>query len=358
MEKTTEKKKRGRKPKIKTDISNEITNITDSNVLNNINEQNELENTIKIPKKRGRKPKGGKFVICQQDNETITPAKMNIILHLKCCVNEINKYNFSDLLETFKFSDSKLNELNYTSYDDNIPSTNCTSDNKKINDENDDDDDNINNDNTNNDNTNNDNNNSENSKNNAKDEMKSIWHKLDNLSNFLHTNSICDKKSACFYCTYEFDNNPIYIPKYELNNLYYVYGCFCSPECACGYLMNEEGIDTTARFERYNLLNYLYCKIYSYTKNIKPAPLPYYMLDKYYGNLSIQEYRKLLKNERLLLVMDKPLIRILPELHEDTDDYILNYKGIKAASSNKYTLNQRTCQKSKNDILNKQFNLL
>jgi len=122
--------------------------------------------------------------------------------------------------------------------------------------------------------------------------------------------------------------------------------------------MNEENIDTTTRFERYNLLNYLYCKIYDYTKNIKPAPQPFYMLNKYYGNLSIQEYRKLLKNERLLLIMDKPLIRILPELHEDTDDYLLNSQGIKAASSNKYILNQKNLQKSKNDILNQHFNLL
>ena len=34
-----------------------------------------------------------------------------------------------------------------------------------------------------------------------------------------------------------------------------------------------------------------------------------------YGNLTIQEYRKLLKSERLLLIVDKPLTRILPELH-------------------------------------------
>ena len=59
--------------------------------------------------------------------------------------------------------------------------------------------------------------------------------------------------------------------------------------------MNEKNIDSSTRFERYHLLNFLYCKIYNYSKNIKPAPSPYYTLDKYYGNLSIQEYRKLLK---------------------------------------------------------------
>ena len=184
--------------------------------------------------------------------------------------------------------------------------------------------------------------------------MKSIWHKLEKLSNNLHINNICDKKSACFHCTCNFDNSPIYIPKYELNQLYYVYGCFCSPECACAYLMNDKNIDSAARFERYQLLNFIYCKIYDYKKNIKPAPCPYYMLDKFYGNLSIQEYRKLLKNERLLLIVEKPLIRILPELHEDSEDYLLNYQGI-PSGSNKFSLQKQSRQQTKNDIVNEQF---
>jgi hypothetical protein len=36
-------------------------------------------------------------------------------------------------------------------------------------------------------------------------------------------------------------------------------------------------------------MNHIYSKIYDYTKNIKPAPDPHYMLDKFYGNLTIQE---------------------------------------------------------------------
>ena len=69
-------------------------------------------------------------------------------------------------------------------------------------------------------------------------------------------------------------------------------------------------------------------------KNIKPAPDPHYLLDKFYGNLNIKEYRRLLKTEHLLLVIDKPLTRILPELHEDTDDAFTKIYGIKAPSGN------------------------
>ena len=70
--------------------------------------------------------------------------------------------------------------------------------------------------------------------------MKNIWVKLENLSQNLRTNNISDKCSACFWCTYEFDNPAIYIPKQYNNGMLEVYGCFCSPECACAYLKNED----------------------------------------------------------------------------------------------------------------------
>jgi hypothetical protein len=162
--------------------------------------------------------------------------------------------------------------------------------------------------------------------------IKSINSKLKKLKIQLYKNNNEEKKSACFWCTYEFDNNPCHIPKCESNGVISCYGSFCRPECAVGFLM-KENIDDSTKFERYQLLNQIYGKIYSYKKNIKPAPNPFYLLDKYYGNLSIQEYRKLLKTEHMMLVIDKPLTRILPELHEDNDDFILNVYGGKTNES-------------------------
>jgi hypothetical protein len=189
---------------------------------------------------------------------------------------------------------------------------------------------------------------------NKNNDLKDLWKKLKNLQHSLHMNNISDKKSACFWCTYEFDNPPIYIPKHYIKESYHVYGCFCSPECATSYLM-EENIDSSTKFERYHLLNHIYSKIYNYTKNIKPAPKPYYILEKFYGNLNIQEYRSLLKNERLFLVVDKPLTRILPELHEDNDDFIINNKII---PSNTYQIKRKMLQKqNKNNILTEKFGL-
>jgi hypothetical protein len=118
----------------------------------------------------------------------------------------------------------------------------------------------------------------------------------------------------------------------------------------------EENIDSSSKFERYYLINHIYSKIYDYKKNIKPSPNPYYMLEKYYGNLNIQEYRSLLRNERLFLIVDKPLTRILPELHEDNDDFIINNKII---PSNTYPVKGKLRKKiqNKTTILNEKFGL-
>jgi hypothetical protein len=150
--------------------------------------------------------------------------------------------------------------------------------------------------------------------------MASINQKLMNLKIQFLKNKINDKKSACFWCSYGFENPECYIPIFEVDNSLCGYGSFCCPECAVAYLMKEP-IDDTTKFERYNLINQLYGKIFGYKKNVKPAPNPFYLLDKYYGSLTIEEYRKLLKSNHLLMIVDKPLTRIFPELHEETDNY-------------------------------------
>ena len=174
---------------------------------------------------------------------------------------------------------------------------------------------------------------------------KSIDHKLKLLEKELNLNDV-QRKSACFWCTCEYNSQPIYIPTTYYKNKYNVYGSFCSPECACSYLFNEQ-IDDITKYERYQLLNLLYGGLYDYKKNIKPAPSPYYTLDKFYGNLTIQEYIKLLEYDRLLLVIDKPLTKIYPEIHEDNNDFETIYE-------NKITL-KKSVKAKKTDILNKVF---
>ena len=342
------------------------TLISDNIIVSQPDEDNKVvdETIVKQPKKRGRKPKGGKIIQNNVSSDQCKNHEPNVIMHLKCGESDLLQNEFIStivyepnvpLVETFQFENNKCNDLGYSVIDYGTnesslkggydPNGNCTDYN--INEYNDTEkgkESNL---------TETIDKNDKKNVSNENDDTKQIWQKLNELTYQLHTNSISDKKSACFWCTCDFDNPTILIPKFELNKMYHCYGCFCSPECATAYLF-EEPIDTSTRFERYHLLNHIYCKIYNYEKNIKPAPNPFYILNKYYGNLSIQEYRKLLKNERLLLVVDKPLSRILPELHEDNDDYMCNASTV--STSNKFKLRKKNKQ-SKTDILSETFNM-
>ena len=360
-------KKRGRKPKQPTeekkdniivvmeesnDIINDafINNTLHNNIIeNNIENENNFltfDNTVvEEPKsgvkKRGRKPKGGKII------QQIVPivnnkeSKPNIILHLKCSLKDLQMNTLMNTnIEGFHFPIKnnytyEIIENNFTNNCSHHEPENTTHMKNTI----------FSNQNE-----------YEYDEKEKENDIKEIWKKLKNLQHNLHINNINDKKSACFWCTYEFDSPPVYIPKYYMKESYHVYGCFCSPECATAYLM-EESIDSSTKFERYHLINHIYSKIYNYNKNIKPAPNPYFMLEKFYGNLNIQEYRSLFKNERLFLVVDKPLTRILPELHEDNDDFIINNKII---PSNTYHINKKIQKKNvtKNNIMNEKFGLL
>lgn len=326
------KKKRGRRKK--SDVSQEVPeNIT--TVIEDVV-------TEPVAKKRGRKPKGGKLILKTNEPVNSSLQKANVILHLKCSMGELNEHNkqidlMSDPLkynptippsimtynsnrnssffnyneiettttelednpnfaynefnrENIKFATQKIDDVNVPQ--NNKPNI-CESCNMKLQYKDGDLEEDVN--------------------------VKDINQKLKRLKLQLYKNANPDKKSACFWCTYEFDNQTCYIPKYEMDGQLCGYGSFCRPECAAAYLM-KENIDDSTKFERYHLLNQIYSKIYDYKKSIKPAPDPHFLLDKFYGNLSIQEYRKLLKTEHMLLVIDKPMTRILPELHEDNED--------------------------------------
>ena len=123
-----------------------------------------------------------------------------------------------------------------------------------------------------------------------------------------------------------------FLPKYQGSTCKYFSIIEENIISASVILMNEK-IDSSIKFERYQLLNHIYGKIYNYSKNIKPAPDPHYILDKFYGTLSIKEYRDLFKTDQLLIVVDKPLTHVFPELYEDNSDFILNQRTIPSNST-------------------------
>ena len=314
-----DKKKKGRQPKVQSNIKIEVVEVVEVAIVEVVKvvEVVEVEETkVDDSKKKGRKPKGGKLIVKPTENIVFEIPLANIILHLKCSSKDLIEYNTkTNSMATISYNPDVPNIMTYNAIEnDNF----CTYGDSKVA-----------------------NNNAYNSENNdfvckvckiqENDDdvnMKDINTKLKKLKINLYKNNLADKKSACFWCTYEYDNPTCYIPKYESDTGIFAYGSFCRPECAVAYLL-KENLDDSTRFERYHLLNQIYGKIYDYKKNIKPAPNPHYTLDKFYGNLSIQEYRKLLKTEHMLLTIDKPLTRTLPELHEETDEMILNVGSAK-----------------------------
>jgi hypothetical protein len=292
----------------------------------------------KINKKRGRKPKGGKIIKNIIKNNTKQEIKPNIILHLKCSLKDLN-------------NETEILNKGYTPEVHNVESFNIENNNKyelySYN--------------------NNDNKKAQKTqkilkKKNEVASTKLVYNKLRDLQKDLHKNNIYDKKSDCFWCTCPFDNPAIHIPaRIRIKNggdkKTEVYGCFCSPECAVGYLSREK-IDSSTMWERFALLNNLYGEVFNYKNNIKPAPCPFHTLDKYYGNLTIQEYRQLLNNNHILLVVDKPLTKILPELHEENFDPTPNYMSIHNKNIKRKTLSLRRKKQSENkkNIIADKFN--
>ncbi len=292
------------------------------------------EKPPKVPKKRGRKPKGGKIVEKNIILTTTVEPPENIILHLKCSKSDLNKENKNKLITNTEQGEIKSYVINKNKNTNNINFENYKKPNKFENKQ------------------------TSLQENKTNVDRNIIWEKIKMLRLQLHNNDIADKRSNCFWCTHCFDNPPIYIPKRIINNEVEVYGCFCSPECAVAYLKNEN-INTSTLWERYSLLNNIYGKIYNYEKNIKPAPDPFYTLDRFYGNLTIEEYRNQLKNDSLLMVVEKPLTKVMPDMYEENNELPDIYKSILDNNNNSnksYSLYRNKTTSSKKTILNNNFN--
>ena len=165
-----------------------------------------------------------------------------------------------------------------------------------------------------------------------KHKLKELNKKIKHLD-FILSSNIEIKKSACFWCTEKFDGPAMYIPKACVNNVFQVYGNFCSLECGAAHLMKMPMHQSTV-MEQYALMHSLYLdRQPNFMDCIKPAPEPRYMLDKFLGNLSIEEYRELNRNGRFFILLDKPVVKITPEYHEEYSNFKIQETNIPTASS-------------------------
>ena len=252
-------KKRGRKPKIK-----------DVNV----------EDTVKTPKKRGRKPK---IPVISDDKKVDIKGNQNVILHLNILeeklkqeiipketnivYHEYNKHNENNEVDEVSLENKiivpKNENLKYQEYID--LRNHIINNNKQL------------------------------------------------FIEFSHHNKTKKWPSKtnidCLWCSHSFDSEPVGLPIKKFNHILYMFGNFCSPECAAAYNfnMNDENI-----WDRYSLLN----EIYSTDKPINIANSKL-LLTKFGGIYSINEYRIKNINNKYALNM-YPIISYIPKLEEIT----------------------------------------
>lgn len=122
--------------------------------------------------------------------------------------------------------------------------------------------------------------------------MKNIETKNCNLHliNYTTQNTITLEPTdiCCWWCTEPFTNLPCFLPQSNINNIFYVFGCFCSYNCAYSYNISLNDSYTTTRTR---LLNNL-CKILFNNNDIILIPAPKKeILKKYGGTLTIEQYR-------------------------------------------------------------------
>ena len=138
---------------------------------------------------------------------------------------------------------------------------------------------------------------------------------------------------ACYWCCHNFNTPPVAIPSHILDEVWYMYGNFCSPECAVAYLFREKKIDSHMQWERYALLNSLYAQDAELPvgspQGIRPAP-PREVLRMFGGSMDISEYRAVVHEKRLRIdVLTPPMVSIIQTMDtKPIDFYDQNLKNV------------------------------
>ena len=283
------KKKRGRKPKPKNlsdDIKTEVKNPGKKRGRKpKIKVENPLDQIPKLPKKRGRKPK--EVIVNIQPN---TIKEEPIILHLpiKNIDDQKEIYIPKPFIDIDKFN-SKFKNINSNQLVNNLE-TNIVEINE---------------------------NNIVNKYNKLCSEYNNVIERDKVFPIFMEFNEYNKKQKwpnntniDCLWCCHSFDSFPFGIPVKNYNDVFYMFGNFCSAECCAAY--NFDNVNTCEAYERYSLINYLY----SENKEIKLSG-PRLSLKKFGGQLSIDEFRKnnniYNKNYKLLM---PPMISLIPLIEE------------------------------------------
>jgi hypothetical protein len=124
--------------------------------------------------------------------------------------------------------------------------------------------------------------------------------------------------AACFWCCHTFAHRPVVLPIRDTGEYLQVTGNFCCPECACAYLFGMRQ-EWHTRWEQMALLHRVYgdaCQ-----GKIHPAPSRH-ILSIFGGNLSIQDYRALIRSYKVRVDIHlPPMVSILATMDTKPIDF-------------------------------------
>ena len=360
-------KKRGRKPKIKKECDETTNQILPKKrgrkPKNTINEE------VKIPKRRGRKPNIFNTKTTNVKINSDNLIKQDNILHLKVNSVELEEPNIGD--DIYKYNpnidepipyeniDNLSGNLNFLPFNNCEKIDNCditsiiyiSNDNKCNEEEND------------NDNIYKENNNDDkyNQPQENKNNYINISKKKKTIRPIMYYFNESNKRKKwpshsnikCLWCCHNFDNYPCALPIKLKLKTFYVFGNFCSKECAAAYNFDSDN-NSSVKWDRYVLLNHLYSIIEDNPElKINLAP-PRLTLKDFGGYLSINEFRNTKENNKFK-VLFPPMVSIIPSVEENNKDKLKNKESfyIPIDKDRILKVNNDLRLKRKNPITNK-----
>ena len=121
-----------------------------------------------------------------------------------------------------------------------------------------------------------------------------------------------EKNTNCWNCTYSFDSRDLkHIPLKYISGTFYITGYFCSNGCCLRYIYDN--YQNKELWDKYELFNFYYQKIYSKNLNIVIPPNKL-LLKKFGGTLEIEEYRS---NDNFNEVIIPPVIMVSSKLFSE-----------------------------------------
>lgn len=159
-----------------------------------------------------------------------------------------------------------------------------------------------------------------------KDAKKSLINlKLINMNDNKNMVIVDKTNICCWWCCHNFDTIPCFIPDRYINDKFYVFGCFCTYNCAMAYNSNMGDYRVPLRN---SLIKELHNRVFNTTDQIHLAPAKE-LLQKFGGPMTIEEFRNkdlLCKKEHKINI--PPLIPLLASVEENYRDPSQNPKNV------------------------------